>query len=442
MIPQNVLSQKEILNILTEYVKLKPADLAWEDFYEGGAGQTFLELLAGVASFINTSHVLNRTENYIHYANLRSSIIAASEHMGYSVYRGSQPHIKMTIMSDKTFAKTRFDVIGTYASRSIILKDSTVFNQGEATQVEIIIGDLSEESLILDSERPRMFRFLSDNITEDMDLILNGKIVPYSKHVAKVMDGNWWTISNAFGGIDAAYINQADTPDSNYKAGDKLTVRYVARTEEIAYDPQAVKLDFGTLSASSVVDPYIPSENRDSIPINSSTYNETQNIVRGREDYSKNLRLTIPGCVSANGRDISPALYEVTYVMWNDSILPAAKKQEYLSKLPAKINWGVMPPVLSDPIRINCPLTIEVTRLNKNTVVDMVSLQNDINSILTKFHQQLGIFIDLEKMESMIEELDYVRIARITMPAGYSSQLKWNEYYKFTPNIDLKTPKS
>ena len=69
------LSFESIKQDLINYVQSRPDYAKWQDFYEGGAGTTQLELFAGVATFLSFHAIGARRETYIETRKLRSSAI-------------------------------------------------------------------------------------------------------------------------------------------------------------------------------------------------------------------------------------------------------------------------------------------------------------------------------------------------------------------------------
>ena len=78
------ISYDEIRNYLENYIQSLPEYAQkWKEFYEGGAGQTVLNVASGVTAFLAFSAYLNRKNSLLDYGVLPSSIVEIAVANGF-----------------------------------------------------------------------------------------------------------------------------------------------------------------------------------------------------------------------------------------------------------------------------------------------------------------------------------------------------------------------
>ena len=122
MIQSTSVSYEAIRNDLKNYVQsIGDYQRRWKDFYEGGAGTTTIELVAGFGAYLGYMARANRREAYIDTARLRSSILNLSTTLGYNVNRRSSPRYSITMIVPNDIYWERSIPIGTYGGQSLSL---------------------------------------------------------------------------------------------------------------------------------------------------------------------------------------------------------------------------------------------------------------------------------------------------------------------------------
>lgn len=99
----------------------------------------------------------------------------------------------------------------------------------------------------------------------------------------------------------------------SYDTGDILKLMYI-ESEEVAFDSTKVNFDLGSANVITVQGIYQSPEDIPRIRETAPLYHETQHIIRGREDYRKLLKESLPNISDTNSFDVSPAVVSVTYV--------------------------------------------------------------------------------------------------------------------------------
>ncbi len=208
IIDPEYLSQEEIKQVLIEFVQSKTDYASWKDFYESNTGTTFIELLANFGSYNSYHTMVNRRENYLFDAKIRSSHIATSESLGYSVFRGKNDHLKLTFTANSNIGISKFDTVGTAAGYDLVSNEDKNVVFGETVTIEVIVGNKVEESITVSTEDIIVFRYLSEKVSEDFVLTLNDSVLPTSKLVVDMTRDKYITLTNSLSSLDVLYFNR------------------------------------------------------------------------------------------------------------------------------------------------------------------------------------------------------------------------------------------
>jgi len=106
---------------LQNYVGNLPDNQQWVDFFASGAGQSLIELMAGVGGMWNYRIDTIRKENYLPTAQLQSSVFLIARALGYNPHRKLSPRINLRVSVSASISMNRTDVIGTIGSNTISL---------------------------------------------------------------------------------------------------------------------------------------------------------------------------------------------------------------------------------------------------------------------------------------------------------------------------------
>jgi len=406
-------SFEQIYDDIKVYVENKPDADSWKDFYDSGAGRTFIELIAGLATFRTFVNIAQRRETFLYHAMSRSANIGISENLQYSVVRGQSPHYNFTITPSETRLLTKYEIIGTYADYDIIALEATGITKNVSVSVPVTIGKVKVDELTVTKDSLTVFRFSGSDVSEDMILLLNDVEIPYSRTFILLASGSYISISNAFGGVDIMYLNTLSTATNKYGPGDSLGIKYITAVD-LLFDIAEIDLLYGTYTSMSVISNYIPLEPISDIKINAPIHHQTSNLIRGRSDYKLLLQTLITNCITTNGRDVSPAVVELTYLLDDISTLTGAQKSALIENLNTYRPFGVEPPSnIIDPIQVPVTITIGVTILSTATGITQNSVETDISTILAIYEKKFEKQIDIEAIERSINDLTYVKICRV-----------------------------
>ena len=525
--PKNV-SYESIRQSLIDYVKSRESGAAWKDFYEGSTGVVIIELMAAMMTYLQYIAAVNRRESYLTYAQNKSSMTAISEMLGYSVYRGQNPHFDCSLVLGTTVSFPKLSTVntplGTYAGYGIYPLEPVVFNAGVSTPVKLGVGTLKTETITIENSSPNVFRFLTPNVSEDVSVVMakdqsdldtlasyndETKIFewPLSKYLSDLPDLYSVVMTNAVGSVDVFSLN--NMLKSN---GDPVlygTEFNLLQLKYLEFNPLVIsweqfaanaKWNYGAsshvdLTASHTSEVAIERSTRDEIRVNAPLAHETQLIVRGREDYPKLLQLELNDnygdCTGTKGHDVSAAIVELGYVLKKDGVLhmltPAdvlELEEGYFAKCRP---FGVMPPLIGPISDINDAAGVNVRKyarakagggyenawhsvrlfgtialtVSKISMLGLTTAQveEDLLGVLDPYYYKLQGAFDLEKIEYGIEQLSWVRTAKITLtdyalwtetpPVGHTApeiasiqtltDSQWDWFYRYNDTAHIGT---
>lgn len=146
------LSPTAIVKDLQNAVAQLPDGQAWEDYFEGGAGRTIIELIAGSQAISNHYNLMRVRESSLQHAKLDSSVTELAVNKG--VYRppAKASIIEVVFNSSSSGTFSRGQVVGTYKNYDLIVLETTEYFFGRENHLVVAIGRLERyEQEILDA---------------------------------------------------------------------------------------------------------------------------------------------------------------------------------------------------------------------------------------------------------------------------------------------------
>ena len=448
-------SFEQIVIDLNVYLRSLPDWASWQDYFKTGSGQTIIELIAGLGTqlfyFIN----IQRQENYLQTAMNRSSVIGIAQMLGYSAGRGNAVKARITVTPNQTGVFNKFTVIGQCKGVDMIMEESVLLNEGEQKSFNIIIGTLKRDYCKINSSALQPFRMTKPNISEDyilykapnnytdneltticnnIDFDKSGWIeLPTSSKMRDMINDKYIVQTNVLSAVDIFYLNEgSSTRAYPYKQEEVLFLDYVELSDT---EFSITDLDFyyGDVDSVDSVASYNAVETINSIKVNAPLANETQALLRARDDGEKLVQEFGKNYISAvNSRDISSEVIEVTYIKNDFTLLSALEYEELYDYLYNQVRpFGIDMPYISPPIRALLDLEIEVELSNplvKNTV--MGSIQSMVESLEGTFivdTEGNQTQLDLDLIEKQIEDIYGVKLTRVYVK---SSVFNSNDLYR------------
>lgn len=422
VIKLNSLSFSQIQSSLINYFNNQTDADKWRDFYESSTGRFFIRLLSAFGSFVSYLNVVNRREAYLTYAENRSSLIGISQNLGYSVKRGSNEIVEIKVLPTFTLLIPAYTVVGSIKNQDLITVEDVQLNNAVSSNIKLCIGKISEEEIIIDTDRLRLFRFISKQVSSFFRLKLNDTLLPTSRNLRDLSLDKYVAISNPLGSIDVFYLQEGSY---KYSPSDVLTLQYIV-LGRTSYELNNIIFNYGSVLDIISNIPYEEPESTDSIRINAPLYHETQVLIRGRNDYLKEFKNLGYGLTSTSGFDFSPAIVELSYCRDNLTVLKDNEKSSILSSLDGIRSFGVPLPRITHPNHLKLELDFNIKK-QSNTLLEKVDVFNDIEALASYYTKSLKPSVDLESLEHDIEDFSYVKRARVNI---HTTDRTNNTYYR------------
>ena len=403
---------------LRTFLESRPDAARWQGFFDSQVGTTIIQMMAGMATYLQYNTIVSRREAYAPYAQNRSSIIGFGQSVGYSADRGRNAVVTVTIVPNFTGVLDAFSIIGSVKDVDLVLLEATTVNDGVAVTVDAVVGSLLTETQVVPSANPQAFRFQNPNVSQDIRVKINGELVETSERMVDLIDEKFIVQSNVLSSVDVYYINLASFT-LEIETGDNIEIEYI-QLRSVDFELSDIVFDFGAVQSSILKSVFVDVENQGSLFVNAQNFNETQGLIRGRLDYEKLFLALRNNIVDTSHRDISPAVVELLYVLNDSSLFNDLEKVDLITELSASRPMGIEPPTIADPTIVFLPLSIDVTLLSSDG--DPV---NSVEGIVSTNEFQLGHKIKFTTVEQELETLEFIKIARVRIK-GQSRQSQAN----------------
>ena len=453
------LSITSAFNSIVNYFRSQENNSKWRELSAGSEGSFLIRLLANVISTLSYRIVAQSRENYLSTAALTSSNVGVAVNLGYSVYRGSNLKRKIQLVPNGNYTVEKFSVIGTYSANYSILTlndEALVLKEGEPVELEVVVGNLREESFIAGTSDTKIFSLFTTGISEDFILFKDKAVVPTTSIIKELADDKYLVRTNPYSSIDIAYINNSENGKYKYGTGTEFTVRYVELADVPVVPFSSAMFTYGDITNYSTTSLYIPFESVNSIKLRAPLDHETQNLIRSKADYAHALYSIIPTITEVNFKAITPTYTQLTYLKENYNLLSGTKLDEGTTQQNEellqgteveKINevlknenyFGTPLPDIVVPRREVADLTIQLALKDKYKNISDINL--DIDNILYNYYNTyLAVTFNTYDLERILENLSYVRYARVSYTInerkgntnyqlGYITEVD-NKYYK------------
>jgi hypothetical protein len=406
IIDPSSISQADILADVLAFLETKPDAEKWRDYFAGGAGGTVSELIAGLGTFLSYQTIVARRESFLRYAQNRSSLIGHAQNRGYSVYRGTNPVISITMIPAVTTQLNKLSVIGSVKDTDLAILETTSLVAGTPVTFLCTMGNVgTEEIQYTGNSGPLFLRFKQPLVSESIMVKLNGVEVGTSKRLIDAESGKFIVQSNAVGSVDIFYLN--DPVYTIVGASDIIEITYT-QYSALEFAASDVKLFYNGIQSAVITQRLIAPESNTSISTNAPIYAETQYVVRAREDYIKLLRLLNPSITQVSYSNVSPMVVAMHYLKDDLTLLTEGEKLDLIDGVSNTRSMGLEPPIFEEPVRV--PLTV-ICNTKYNTLVSGVDTA--IRAVTVAEGKLFGKKIDFEAVENSIEDLEGIKVARI-----------------------------
>lgn len=422
------ISYDEIRNYLENYIQSLPEYAQkWKEFYEGGAGQTVLNVASGVTAFLAFSAYLNRKNSLLDYGVLPSSIVEIAVANGFIYNRSCCPRLRITFTTNvESFYKKEI-IIGNYKSFNLSLLEDTHIVKGENT-IDVAIGEWDSTILtISDTTEYYGFMIESDIDNNYYELFLNDKILPTTLYPEN-LDKTNVLIRSYRNGI--YIISGNDLLGKKLNPSDKIKINYIIPSKKLSnavIDIKDIQLLFSDFVIKKIdtIDYGSDPDSDNKLVALSPGYKLTHRILMSLGDF-KYLGGAYQGLISANAKPNGNICcnVDVTYLRQDENLFTDQQKNEFLQYLKDHSILGMSINLIDPKV---CKVNIRLKILLESSSVSTSDIQDKIKEIYERMCFNLGgIFSPGSILANSISGVSRIYLVN---PIA-DRQAEWNEYFR------------
>jgi hypothetical protein len=399
MIRENSLSYSSIRQQLEEYVQsLDGYETTWKDFYEGGAGQTVLDVGSGIAAFLAYTAYMNRRDTMLDFGQLPSTIVSIGTALGYHYNRKMAPILQITFNSASSVFWDREDPIGSYKGQDICLLESTQINSGSNT-IRVAVGSWKSYETTINETKDFFNLMVEDDIDNNYySLLVNGEVTettlaPENLTSSSVLLRSYLTgVFLIFGnGILGRKATVGDTIRFEYIVPSANLAETIIEASDISLFPEATEITTITLDPGSTPD------TTEKIVAVAPGYFSARRQLTSLSDY-KAIAGSYNGISAANARKrkVDCCAVEVTYVRYDRSLMTEAMKTDFYNYMMKHAILGTEIYII-DPVFtfVDVSLTMVITR-----TADTQAIRNVVNETLQSMCLKPGALFSISSLAS------------------------------------------
>ena len=399
---------------LEDLVQANPS--LWSDKYLLGTGQQLLRVIAAGQSANGVRTLQALFETFIGNMQRKDSILGYGETMGYSAFRGSND--VLTIVAENTtgapLAIPARTVVGSVQGVDLVCLNPIVVNKDASFSFRAKVGNLKTESRSIADTEYKYIRYLSQNVSDDVQFYINNNLVSYYtafKDVANTEENvSYVLITNAYGSVDLFIVQKGLVTDSNGNVdeiidpNDIYTINFIEYTD-LKYTANDITLTIGDIQLTSTGELNVTQESAGEAPQGVESlracipyFRDTQREVLANRDPLKVLRLLMPNVENTSGSNLNAVHSLLSYkykdyhlvpdvellngewVGYQDSQLATFEKE-----LTPVYYFGFCPSNIYHPIQFNTLLDVEIVLFSSLT--EKTDVQTMLSNILSQYEK-------------------------------------------------------
>jgi hypothetical protein len=183
IIQQSSVSPEAIKADLDAFIKSKPPELRWLDFFESGPGTIVEELIAGLGSFKSYQDLADRIESTLDFARLLSSVYELAFNRGYLVPPAEAAQITLYIIPNVTISVTEAELVGTIGNYNLYSLESKTMPVGVPVSLQTVVGyiDAPEDWIVSVTSTQPFSTIVVDltakNVARQLERLMSGSSV-------------------------------------------------------------------------------------------------------------------------------------------------------------------------------------------------------------------------------------------------------------------------
>lgn len=409
------LSITSLFNSVKSFFKSQENNSRWKDSTSGAEGNFLMRMISNAISVLSQRVVTGRREQFHDTANLVSSNIGLAVNNGYSVFRGTNTKFVCTITPNMSRPYPAFSVIGHYDDEnSLIVTQDYTFVKDEPQTIELTVGKLKEIEFKANTNELKKFIRFEQGISEDIQLSLDGVVVPHTKiKKDQYLQDKYYIYTNPWKSITIEYLNNKAGAAHKYSTDTTFLLKYIEHdinltAKELTYE----MFDYADINDIVLVKNPVDFETITEIKIKSPIHREVQNLVRSKADFPDIITENTDNIVKTNFEPLTPTFTAVTYMKDDLSMLEDYEQKQVIESIYPAMAFGRPRPDIVDPI---CEtVTLDITLGLTNRYTEEADVMADVRAIIDStysgmFEQKFNIY-DLEKL---LNKLTYVRYSRV-----------------------------
>ena len=298
----------------------------------------------------------------------------------------------------------------------IFSQDCTCTRVG-VQEFKTVIGKLKTITWTAGTNKTKPFTRFEENISEDCILYLDGEEVPLSSIIRDLNNDTYLIRTNPYSSVDILYLNHIATNTHQYGSESTFMLKYVelADVDTVDYSPNMS--GYGTVIDTLTIDNYTPFEDINDIKINAPIDHEVQHLIRSKNDFTQRVQQQIPNVIETAYKSITPTYTLLTYLKDDCTTIQQVDIDGLNDLLEKEKYFGTPNPDIAHPIREAINIVIQVFVTDK--LKDSNDIRYDISNIIkTNYSRMLAQTFDTYALERLIEQLSYVKWARVTYDIG------------------------
>jgi hypothetical protein len=422
------LSITNIIDSIQNFYNSQENNSKWSSLTTGTEGFSFTRFISSILSDLSYRLVTARRENFLSTANLVSSNVGIAVNNGYSVYRGNNQKRTITVTPIQTLVIPPLSILGTYNTDYDIinLKELNLVT-GVNQDIEVVIGNVKNIQINTGTNEVTLFQLFQSGISEDFLLYKdygtsNQIILPTTNIVRNLIDDLYLVRTNPYKSVDILYLN--NNPDGQYKYGSEtiLTLQYIELADVPTTPFNSDMFDYFSLVNTKIIDLYKSFDSISNIKIKSPLYHETQNLIRAKDDFRKNIVEIIPSVIGSGYKIHTPTYADITYLKDDLTVLTDSELNILNETFNSEEFLGTPNPDITSPKLMQ--ITLDIIFKLKNQYINISDINSDIENILNSNYTNKLVppiteyDINIYDIEVLFEQLSYLKYARANIHVG------------------------
>ena len=284
-------------------------------------------------------------------------------------------------------------------------------------EFKTVIGKLKTITWTAGTSSTTPFTRFEENISDDCILYVDGEEVPSSNMVKDLVNDCYLIRTNPYSSVDILYLNHLTTSKYTYGSESNFILTYVELADIETQDYDVNMSEYGVVKDTLTIDNYVPFEEIKDIKINAPIDHSVQHLIRSKKDFTQKVQQQIPNIKETSYKAITPTYTLLTYLKDDSTTIKQSDVSNLIKSLEQGKYFGTPNPDIAPPVREAINLVIQLFVTDK--LKDSNDIRYDIDNIIkSNYSKVLSGTFDVYVLERLIEQLSYVKWARVSYDIG------------------------